>query len=215
MTLFRHNGKLAFFAHIPKTGGTSVGYAMVAAGALRSLHYPGNLGYGACTAQHMHAEIYGNLIPTEFCDYGFTVVRHPTFRIFSEFRYLRDRYGLTLKFDEWVRLNLERYQLNSYVLDNHIRPQVEFMIPTLEVFRNEDGLEKPIAKAAEVLGLAGVNTSNRELVASEISVELRSETFEQLLDFYRPDFEAFDYSRDQVPTGIRIRSRRRLFPRTW
>ncbi len=141
MTLLSANGKLFYFAHIPKTGGSSVETAMRKAGARRALHFHKRLDFVRCNLQHMHAELFDTFVPPKFYNKGFCVIRHPIARLVSEYRWRQTLDQASLPFDPWVRRQIAAYAQNPYVLDNHMRPQHEFIGKKIKVFRFEDGID--------------------------------------------------------------------------
>jgi len=141
MPLARIGGKILFFAHIPKTGGSSIEAYLSRKGSV-ALKFPRRLGWSKSTAQHMHAEIHRRLIPDGFYDHGFSVVRDPVARMASEFCFPEDRRTKGIDFDHWVADIFARHPERPYDLDNHIRPQHQFLCPGMTVFRFEDGLDK-------------------------------------------------------------------------
>ncbi|PIE11566.1 MAG: hypothetical protein CSA70_10970 [Rhodobacterales bacterium] len=145
MPLARLDQTLLWFVHIPKTGGSSVEEYLADKGSL-ALRYTSALGGAACTPQHMHADLYTRLIRPGFYDHGFTILRDPLERLISEYRHgqrrVAKREAVPLPgFGRWVERTLRRYNDNPYLLDNHIRPQIEFLTPGLRLFRFEEGLD--------------------------------------------------------------------------
>lgn len=143
MPLVRLDKTLVFFVHIPKTGGASVDRYMAKVGNI-ALWTPGNLQWSKCSPQHIHAELHTRMIPSGFYHHGFTIIRDPVSRMISEYRYraMRRQPDKALPtFDIWAIRTLQRYENNPYVLDNHIRPQSEFVSDGLKLFRYEDGLD--------------------------------------------------------------------------
>ena len=199
MPLFRINNSVILFVHVPKTGGTSieVHLAKFGRGALMTDH---DHAWPRCNAQHMDSRSYARIIPKDFYDYGFMVVRNPFDRIVSEYR-MRHRdhaaEGRRIKdFPEWVDGMLRRYQRDHYLLDNHIRPQAEFFSEGLDVFRLEEGLSKVLARVGAVVGAdlaAGVPS---EKVSDPIGVKVSASCAASIRSFYRTDFQQFGYDDD-------------------
>jgi len=195
MPLIRHNDKIVFFVHIPKTGGTSVEDALTDAGASVALRAGSRFeGFMKTTFQHLHADIYTAAIPQEFYDYGFAIVRHPVTRLISEYFYRKRRGLAKMDFDSWVNKVLDGYEKNPYILDNHLRPQVDFIADGIEVFHIEDGIDKPLAQVTDLLGLtlADMNPhSNRR--KKKKGVTWTAATRDRMLAFYAADFTRFGY----------------------
>lgn len=155
-------GRLIWFAHCPKAGGTSVERLLVDAfgPAVGHLHWGWDLwwrrgGWREAdppnSPQHLtwaDAEARLDTRP----DAVFALVRDPALRLASEQRWQRrgrrgTRLGKALAwlpFPLWLRLMLEVARRNPYAFDNHLRPQADFVPEGAEVFRLEDGLA-PVA----------------------------------------------------------------------
>lgn len=205
MPLYRNKDKVVLFIHIPKTGGSTVEEILKASGARQALKYHKRLGYSNSTPQHMSWEILKYWIPEDFYDLAFTVVREPLARMVSEYRW---RTRISKKqlppFDIWARANITDYHENPYRLDNHIRPQCEFIGPPVKIFRLEDGLEQPIRTSLELLGLKVDELSIHHKRKSELTtLEASRDTVNHIRDFYRADYEAFGYEiTDKLPSGL-------------
>ncbi|MCF7702161.1 sulfotransferase family 2 domain-containing protein [Loktanella sp. M215] len=196
MTLLSANGKLFYFAHIPKTGGSSVETAMRKAGARRALHFHKRLDFVRCNLQHMHAELFDTFVPPKFYDKGFCVIRHPIARLVSEYRWRQTLDQASLPFDPWVRRQIAAYAQNPYVLDNHMRPQHEFIGKKIKVFRFEDGIDVILGRLSVMTGL----TLNPETHVRQPGVRepltWSPETRALALRFYDADFAPLGYDYD-------------------
>jgi hypothetical protein len=165
------NGRLIYFAHCPKAGGTSVERFMVerwgpAVGLLgwgwdrrwaRRGERPGEV---PSSPQHYVWEDARRALPRR-PDAVFTVVRDPVARMVSEYRYQRSgrlagpfgRPVRGLGFSTWLRLMFAMAERNPYTHDNHFRPQGAFLPPDgVTVFRLEDGLAPVLGWLAEMAG---------------------------------------------------------------
>ncbi len=147
MPLYRIAGKLVMFIHVPKTGGTTIENVLSSLGPqalfLKQLK-PGL----EVTPQHFDADLIKKLVPHEFVDFSFLIVRHPVDRLVSEFFYrhtlscdphvrthrLRisrrfstlDSLEISRYFSKWTRASFKRYLGNPMASDNHFRPQKDF-----------------------------------------------------------------------------------------
>jgi hypothetical protein len=208
MPLIRHRDKIVFFVHIPKTGGTSVEDAMAQAGASVALRAGTRFnGFMKTTFQHLDAQIHTQVIPPDFFDYAFATVRHPVSRLVSEYFYRRRRGFAKMPFDRWVNAVIDGYAKDPYIIDNHLRPQVDFLSDGVEAFRIEDGIDKPLTRAAEVLGItlkdANPHSNRRK---KNKPVDWVPITRDRVLDFYAADFARFDYDPLQDFDSVRIGS---------
>ena len=195
MPLYRTDAGVVFFAHIPKTGGTSIEKTLNSAGAAEALKLKKQAGYSKATLQHMHAELYTEANGKNFADYSFTVIRNPYDRFASEFKMKVVSAGLEDSVDDWAVTNFKRFKKFEYTRDNHIRPQVQFISKRLEVFRFEDGLEAPLEAACKHLELE-VPMVRHEKRGTKTLIEVKEQTLEVIHKFYRRDFSRFDYESD-------------------
>lgn len=209
MPLYRVADKILLFVHIPKTGGSTVEEVIKKAGAAEALKYHKRLGYSAATPQHMHWELLRSWIKDGFYDYAIGIVRDPYARLISEYRW---RQALTDEelppFDTWVNHHFDRYAKHPFELDNHIRPQSDFISKKVEVFKLEDGLDRPIQTALEKLGLPFDGVKIHHARKSEHSaLAISEQTLDRVRSLYSSDFKAFDYNPDKTPSGLNIHAK--------
>lgn len=145
MPVFHRDGCNLLFVHIPKTGGTFVERQLKANGWRASFLLHGQqerhlLGLMHASPQHLHwAQLCALFDPTAF-DLAFAIVRDPLERAISEYR-MRSK-ARVRPFDEWLHDVLLKRASGPFHLDNHLRPQHEFVGPGVEVLRFEDGLDE-------------------------------------------------------------------------
>lgn len=197
MPFIQHNGKRVLFIHIPKAGGTSVETWMNGIAPLR-LFSMGIPHASRCTPQHYRAQDIRALLGEGFFDLAVTIVRNPYDRIASEYRMraelAKESFWKGLPaFSPWIEENLDRQQRERFHLDNHLRPQWEFLGNDVEVFRLEDGLAAPLARIADVLSVAPPEMPPHELrsapqeIVWDVADRIRVQTH------YAKDFERFGY----------------------
>lgn len=159
MPLFQVRQRSVWFAHVPKTGGTSVEQALASTADV-SITF---LDWGwhnrfrrgvwptrrpPCSPQHL-TWADGLAAQASRPDHVVGIVRDPAQRIQSEWRYQKSRQSSTklgrafasLPFSIWLPIVLSMAARNPYAFDNHIRPQSDFLPETATVFRLEDGLD--------------------------------------------------------------------------
>lgn len=151
MPLARVGGKILFFAHIPKTGGTSIETYLASKGVL-AFHAKRKVMWAKTTPQHMHADVHVKFIPDGFADHAFTVMRDPKDRFVSEFLHQKRNSRPNEKFNVWARRMIEERGQSPAAYDNHIRPQVDFLRPGMKVFLFEAGFEPVYDWIDEVTG---------------------------------------------------------------
>lgn len=197
MPFIQHNGKRVLFIHIPKAGGTSVESWMKGIAPLR-LFSMGVPHASRCTPQHFRAQDIRALLGEGFFDYALTIVRNPYDRIASEYRMraqlAKESFWKGLPaFSAWVEENLDRQKREKFHLDNHLRPQWEFLGKDVEVFRLEDGLAAPLAAMASRLGVEPPEIPPHELRSNALEIEWDPADRIRVRDHYARDFETFGY----------------------
>lgn len=190
MPLARFGDRIVFFVHIPKTGGASVDHYLAAHGAM-ALWTSGGQGWAKCSPQHIHAAVYDRIVPRGFADAAFTIVRNPLTRLISEYRYRKARRKLDIGFDDWALRAMAKRDRDPYALDNHLRPQHEFIRGDLTLFRFEDGLE-PVFDWID--GQAGVPRAERPWAnkASGDPVVPGAQIQALIRDIYAEDFKLWE-----------------------
>ncbi len=206
MPVFRRDGKKVLFVHVPKTGGSSV-ERLFAASGWKATYLDRKVGPDTmnwlrrCSPQHMHAEMLKLLFNLDRFDLVFMTVRDPLARFRSEYgmRHRDDLRTDSHLVDAWASQTFAKYEVNPFLLDNHLRPQSEFLLPGAEVYRLEDGLGRMSEDLQNRFGIhldAEVPHHMSRAEQSGVSsgqVELSPETEKHLREFYRDDFEQFGY----------------------
>lgn len=172
MPLYRHADRLLLLIHIPKTGGSTVEEVLRRRGAKQALKARPRPEFATTTPQHMHWDLLRAWVPPSFYDQSVAVVRNPYTRLVSEYRWRSDLHragqqnrlatATTLSaasltpmpnFRRWVQRQFKDYAQRPSLLDNHIRPQVDFVGPDCQTFRLEDGLETAIRSCLTYLNM--------------------------------------------------------------
>lgn len=189
-----------FFAHVPKTGGTSVeDYLARRFGRLSLIDVNKRThirGTGLITpATHLAAVDLAELLPPDLA-LGFAVVRDPLQRLQSEFRYQTGASRMSrLGFSTWLRVVLGAAAREPRLYENHVRPQSDLVPEGAEVFRLEDGFQALITRLDAVTG-----TSRPDLEIGHMNVRPRAplplsrEDSALIAKFYAPDFARFGYA---------------------
>ena len=214
MPVFVRDDIRLLYVHVPKTGGTSIERFFEQNGFAAFYSDPGGKSplfpTMKCSPQHLHAEPLRAIFNTTAFKYSFMTVRNPVDRLVSEYvmratEYRRRPAG-DRPFDDidtWVEKTLSAYPDNPFMMDNHIRPQVEFWLPGADpskkgcdVFRQENGFaEAWVHRIAERLGctLPHCSVGMAMRADREMRVVPGPECIAQIRAFYRRDFEFFGY----------------------
>lgn len=215
------DGRLIYFAHCPKAGGTSVERFMVE----RWGDAVGMLGWGwdrkwrregersgeiPSSPQHYVWEDARRVLP-RVPDHVFTVVRDPVARMVSEYRYQRagrltGPFGRPLRglgFGPWLRLMFAMAERNPYTHDNHFRPQTEFLPEgEVTVFRLEDGLGPVFEWLCGLVGAPAPEAAPHDLKAGDGPRVAPTDADKALIyRRFRSDHERFGYP---APTAAEV-----------
>jgi len=207
MPLFRNGSRIVLFVHVPKTGGTSVEWALRDSGAAQALKFNKRLGFSQCSPQHMDWKVLRAWVPLDFCDAVFCTVRAPLARLASEYRWRSRVGGKALPdFSTWIIESFAAYRTDPYLYDNHIRPQSDFIGPGVRVFRLEDGLGAPIRFGLDALGMDRVTPIPHHASRSRpTTLHLDPEVLARVHDFYAEDYGRLGYDRERdLPADIVI-----------
>lgn len=207
MPTFKKDGRRLLFIHVPKAGGTTIERRLERAGWSMGFRATGatddHFGLRRVSPQHYHGAILPEILRLGRFDVIFMLVRDPLARFRSEYAHRNKEpgQGKAELVSTWADDYLARYQRDPYVLDNHLRPQHEFLVPNTQVYRLEDGIETMLADLNGRFGV-GVPTavgrrmdSNVEGRLGSRDVELTDELTERLRAMYAADYETFGYDR--------------------
>ena len=150
MPIFRYGGGVAYFAHIPKCGGSSVeDYIVERFGGIWlhdntfSAREPARR-WSRTSAQHIDWASLQQMLPVADFDAVFAVVRHPAARLASDFHFQIDVEKSTpagTPFSAWLREQAAAFASDRFILDNHFRPQADFIPEDCKIFHLEHGLD--------------------------------------------------------------------------
>ncbi len=212
MPLARVNGKLLHFVHIPKTGGSSVTSYLRTIGKV-ALYSRNPVDWARTTPQHMDIQTAKTLLPADFVDVRFAIMRDPLERILSEFQYRYTRLAhraphlhpveadepVTVEldwnktfhgtFEEWVDLVFTLYERDHSACDNHIRPQSDFVDPDVKLFLFENGLGPVIEWIDKFTGAKGQATRLDRNESIVLPVNVRPGVRRRIESFYARDYD--------------------------
>lgn len=214
MPIYKSNGRLIYFAHIPKCAGTSVENYLQArlgkAAFLDRRFLAGGERWSKTSPQHIDAESLNRLFPADFFDAAFAVVRHPADRLLSAFYFQRDvekKIKRDAVFSNWLVKLQEKLRENQFAFDNHFRQQTELIPSECQIFRLEDGLKKVTEYLDEVLGeqdtqLEIGNFNSNISGRKGADVDLTTSDHEIIERIFSLDYEKFGYELRSIKTKI-------------
>lgn len=199
MTVFIRDDKRIFFAHVPKTGGTYIEDLFVKNGYRKTFWCADPKKRGLKTSyQHFERTLYEACIDFSLVEKSFISVRHPLDRVMSEFRNSGRRFDLST----WLQRKKKQLAIDPYHLDNHLRPQVDFLRPEMDVFKQEDGFDDKWARRINKeydLGFTIFEVPKRRNTLSRATT-LNTDEVELLMKFcreiYSGDYKVFGYKED-------------------
>lgn len=203
MPVFFKGRKRVLFIHVPKAGGTSI-EAFFEANGFSSFYLDRGESVESlnsvrtCSPQHMHAELLRKTFKLEKFDYVFMTVRHPIRRLLSKFAMEFPRACTVPMLEDWAFREFPNVFLNPTYMDNHLRPQCDFLVPEADIFKLEDGFgENLVARLEERTGLDfPVRTVPREMSAIVDLPDFNTThpgLRRMVHTYYARDFERFEY----------------------
>lgn len=153
------NLQSVLFVHIPKCGGSSIERLLQRrAGAKPSYLDEGKGTYfnalRRCSPQHMHAAILDQIFVLSRFDLIFAICREPEARVRSEYNMRFSHAGAAQPdINQWYVKARKMRRNNPYLYDNHLRPQVEFVVPGSVLYRLEDGIDRIWQDLSRRLGI--------------------------------------------------------------
>ncbi|WP_299934544.1 sulfotransferase family 2 domain-containing protein [uncultured Pelagimonas sp.] len=207
MPICTYLDRVIFFAHIPKTGGTSVEAYLQQKGEISLFGEPK---IGGVHLQHLARDTVAGLPDLPQFDQCFGVVRDPVSRMVSEFMWrsapLKPLQRLarpwdgpkarrikvrgtkhSLTFAEWVPLALDEARENPNMRDNHMLAQCAFLAKGDWLFLFENGLQ-PVFRWIDENTDGRASPSVKRLKASHVTKPTVDDASrEQIEQFYQQD----------------------------
>ena len=150
MPIFRAGEKLVYYAHVPKCGGSAVGWYLderfgpLAFTDRRHTAQPAAARWSRTSPQHIDRGSLARLFPQGFFDAVFTIVRHPVARIVSAYHFqleVEASIPQDTGFSDWLADLEEQLEEDPFAFDNHVRPMSDIVPEGAQVFHMEHGLD--------------------------------------------------------------------------
>lgn len=205
MPLITASTKRIFFAHVPKTGGSSVeDYLLRRFGGPLSLrditHRRGDRKRGLIAlSTHLAIEDLEDVLPHDI-DHLFAVVREPLSRVKSQYRF-QAGISRTRRLDlrTWLRVILKSAEIDPRVYQNHIRPQTDLVHKDSAVFKLEDKFNDMIEWLDEITGTTDSSIEIGHLLKRQREpIVFYREDVQLITEFYREDYDRFGYERPDL-----------------
>lgn len=201
------------FVHVPKTGGSYIEYQLARCGyseyfSIRGMH-PQLLDFAICSPQHYDSSLLSQCFKFLFFDKIFMICRDPYERIKSEY-YWQRRLGMVSSGpSDWLANVFDAYAADPYICAYHIRPQVEFIVDGVKIFKLEDdGVNAALRfvlgdffRQYITFGLSSLVRGGAIACKKSRRDSLVEEEFKGcqslIRDFYADDYERFGYTIDK------------------
>ncbi len=203
MPVFFKDQKRILFIHVPKAGGTSIEFFFESNGYKTAYLDRGGSPESLnpqrrCSPQHMHAAVLNTLFDTTRFDYVFMTVRHPITRLLSKFTMEHRPPHTADHLESWSQSVFAKLAIDPAHMDNHLRPQSDFMVSNADVFRLEDGFGAHFVSRLEAkIGLPFRQKSvSREMHARVTGLDIsiiRPPVRDLIASTYKNDFKLFGY----------------------
>ena len=207
MPILRYMKKIGYFAHIPKCAGNSVYKYLNSVGIKVAFldkgyfSFPATETWNLTSPQHIDGYSLARLFPSDFFDFSFAIVRNPISRFISAYNMQTlVANKIDKNINEFIESDLTNQRFDHKFFDNHFREQTKFLMPNVyyEIFKLENGLGRVQSYIESVY-----RSSSKFNIGHENKVKnSHPETFltkkskDTLIDFYKQDFEKFQYEVD-------------------
>lgn len=208
MPFFKTGGKLIYYAHVPKCGGSAVEHFISArAGEMafvdtEYMSVPEPMRWSNTSPQHIRVAHLERLIPLSYFDASFTIVRHPVARVVSAYHFQMEqerRISRNITFSDWLEDLGETHAENPFAYDNHLRPMDDIVPQGAKVFYLEHGLDALVPYFDELLGNRAVPRAIHrinERTQKDEKVVPSAGDLAHIARIYAADFDRFDYEPD-------------------
>jgi len=194
MPVFKFNSNAVIFFHVPKCGGTSVEDFLSQRSTMD--FFSKNSRICGVPPQHLIPKklffLYRDLEGLS----SFAIVRHPLKRMMSEFRYRKNLKVSNINFIRFILFSRVKSIYKPSIYSNHIRSQLDFILPNTKIFKLEEGgVENAIKYALDALKIKHVNCDSIPMKNQNYKEGFDPSFFTRLLVFllYYREFKFFNY----------------------
>jgi hypothetical protein len=202
------DGIRLLFVHVPKAAGSSVEAWMRQLGPLQFWAPGMTTAPLLCTPQHFRRSDLDQLFDADYFTHEFAIVRDPYRRLVSEYK-MRAVLSWQHKnpvpmFGPWLEHNLALAAHNPWHLDNHFRPQWEFVGDRTRVFRIENGLKAALDEVGRWVGRPAPKEPPRRRATDgfERRIAFSAADVTRVRQRYAEDFARFGYDPEDVPEPV-------------
>lgn len=209
MPFFRAGSGIFYFAHVPKCGGSSVEdylrdrFGRPAFVDDRFHTRPDSERWTRSSPQHADWATIERLFGPDFFDAAFAVVRHPLSRAISAYHFqveVEKSAPAGISFGDWLEDMRDRQAQDPFAIDNHFRPQVDFLPPDCTVFHLEHGLEALVPHIDTLVGdrdgPRAIGHTNRRGTGKGAKPAPAPRETALISEIYAEDFRRFGYRID-------------------
>ncbi|WP_026377138.1 sulfotransferase family 2 domain-containing protein [Aestuariibacter salexigens] len=212
MPIIRYRNNIAYYAHVPKCGGSAIEAFLSEIDGLRLAFLDQkyviekrSFNWNLTSPQHVDSESMRILFPEEFFDFQFVIVRNPLQKAISAFnwhKYIERNINRLMPLDFFIKNILPYYYKKKGWMDNHFLPQKDFILPNphTKIFKLENnGVQEAKLFLMDRLALKKVSTSekkvNKALKENKRDTKVSKKARDIVSKLYEKDYEEFGYSR--------------------
>ena len=209
MPIFKAGAKLVYYAHVPKCGGSAVGWYLnerfgpIAFEDKSQTRHDAKTLWNRTSPQHIDRVSLARLFPESFFDAVFTIVRHPVARLVSAYHFQLEVEKIipaSTSFSDWLEDLADRRRDDPFIFDNHVRPMTEIVPEGATVFYMEHGLDPLVPWFDALTGttvapraLPRINERGNHTAAAAPRAEPSDWDMKRILEIYGEDFSRFGY----------------------
>lgn len=207
---FRTHGRLIYFAHVPKCGGSAVTdylqdrFGNVAFLDNRYMQRPEASRWTRTSPQHVDALTLDRYVPLGMFDAAFTVIRHPVPRLVSVYHFHKEverSLPPGVGFSQWLEEIDATFGEEPFKLDNHVLPMSRIVPEGATVFHLEHGLDPLIIWLDLVAGrtdgpraMLPENRRGDHVRVTAAKAEPTEADLARIARLYAEDFARFGYA---------------------